>query len=682
MNIKPVILMCVVAAALSCRASVPPQGEIVVYFDTDAPLPAPPGAAELLLIPPLFDTLRVDVYGPGQSSTDTPCAGCTNVFSLDYQKINSGQASIGIIPKPNVTGYRVRARLYRATSTQDGVPTPDSTIDVTTALPPVTSDVLPITLTLPVADVGSPVDALFSAGPVTVGHAESWAGAQPVQCAGSPPPGQVCVPGGAFWMGNPLVVVGGSPGEGATQQRIVILAPFFLDAHEVTVSDFRSRGPTNLVWWTGSDSGNDPLDWCTYSGDPSMNDGLPVNCIDWEWARAYCQEQGADLPSEAQFEYVAGGLASSHFVWGEDTPQCTYARYGVSGYGVLGSGGFQECQTPNFSFGGPLAPERPGRTDRDQLVLPTGTIVDLAGNLDEWTVDDFQPEGSACWPGGILQNPVCSAPSVATQKSVRGASWSDGPSVLAAASRGSGSAIYSVSAFTGFRCARPATASAPDAGTPDASGQPEAGACLLVNVENASPTGPSCDSIDAGACQIADLSGFSPTWSPPTGYHQGLCTLEEITESYNACDGEGSSGPACAAFVEAHGPCFNCINTSFGDARSGPLINLSNGVALNNLGGCLALLEPCNLSCAKAINARLACEAAACVDNCGTNEGNFDNCTAAADECAPDGCLAYVEDANCANTIADQFDRHPGSVCFQQTFGQYYNVVAPIFCGP
>src|SRR6185436_82728 len=93
-----------------------------------------------------------------------------------------------------------------------------------------------VTVFLPTDAVGRPIGTLDDPIPADlrapgISAVGTWPGARRVPCQGMANPGEVCVPGGAFWMGNPLLSVGD-----ATRQRLVVLSPFFIDSAEVTVA--------------------------------------------------------------------------------------------------------------------------------------------------------------------------------------------------------------------------------------------------------------------------------------------------------------------------------------------------------------------------------------------------------------------------------------------------------------
>lgn len=461
-------LVCVAgAAASSCAhhtATLPPNGQLVLYVDTDAPLPAPIGsslgAGEP---PPLFDRLRIDVVPPGASE---PCAVCSHEFDVDRDLVGQGRASIGVTPPVGATGYRVRVRLFRAAFVEEGEPRADATLETVASLPPIASEGLTeVTVVLHTDDVARPVGTLDDpvapiAGRPSGALVGTWAPAHRRPCAGAAGDGEVCVPGGAYWMGNPLTRLF-FPLE-APRLRLVALSPFFLDATEVTVERLRdAHGATDR-----DPMRYDPLDGlpgpplhCTYQNASSDTDDLPVNCISWERARAFCATRGGDLPTEAQFQYVAGGLASRLYVWGDDPPSCDDAVYARSDF-----------IAPELRCPGQWV-EPAGSGKRDRLVVPGGgVILDVAGNVTERLLDRFQQPQESCWGTGVFHDPVCTTgsanPSFAGRHSLATGSFVASGAALAAAARGpdydftaalrhpAGGPLAPAVTSAGFRCAR------------------------------------------------------------------------------------------------------------------------------------------------------------------------------------------------------------------------------------
>ena len=169
----------------------------------------------------------------------------------------------------------------------------------------------------------------------------------------------------------------------------------------------------------------------TWTPSPGANESRPVNCVNFWEAYAFCVWDGGFLPSEAEWEYAAaGGGEQREYPWGAADPGSAnaYAIYGCN-Y-PLGSG---SC------LGGPA---------------PVGTATlgvgrwgqrNLAGNVNEWTLDSF---GGYVTPCTDCANLDPSSPRV-----VRGGYFDDDARYLLPTSR-TDDAPESRSACIGFRCAR------------------------------------------------------------------------------------------------------------------------------------------------------------------------------------------------------------------------------------
>jgi sulfatase modifying factor 1 len=444
----------VAAAACSDHTSLlPPAGQILLYFDTDAPLPTTDPSAP----PPLFDRVRYDAISAADA---TACDACTREFDVSAELVQSG-ASIGILA-PFSGGAQMRVRLFRAAVTNAGEPPLDSTIDVTFQLPPIPEEgIVELTALLHVSDVGHPVGTTSPAallqGRPNPSLVETWPGAQATPCNGEPPPGYACVPGGAYWMGNPVLslVIGEGPGSMGIQ-RLVALSPFFVRTREVSVAEYRDSGQPAPLPWSGQRTGAHQ-DYCTFTTTPGPWDTYPVNCLTWQQAHDFCNAAHAELPTEAEFEFAAGGLAGHDFPWGDDPPSCADAVIARGGYGVFVVSD-SDC-LPHGSQGGP---EPVGTGARDHLLLGSSTVDGLVGNVSEFARDMWQRETDPCWNApGLYTNPVClrRSPEDASVYDVviRGGEWADGVLSAEAAQRGPfGLQGSTVSTQTGFRCAIPA----------------------------------------------------------------------------------------------------------------------------------------------------------------------------------------------------------------------------------
>ncbi len=419
----PLLGLAVYALAVACGGgTLPPAGQLVVHIATDAPLPAAPGEPAPA-IPPLFDRIRVSVYEPGaiQSASPAPCVGCVGDFAVDSTKMAKGEVSFGVVLRTETPGYVARLDMFRTVATSLGDPIPRATVTKYIALPPIATDgVIHVGAFLNVDDVGKPVGSLKAPVPPLTsappyGKVGTWPGATRVPCNGQ----QVTV--SAF-----------------RSSALAIIDPKFKVATDPL---------DGSIGWSLYDLAY----WCTYTTDVAKNEQLAVNCVSWAKAEEFCKTRGADLPTEAQFEYVATGLASNLYIWGNDPPTCADTVITRGGVGAFGSSG-NDCNL-NGRNGGVAAP---GNGVRDRLQLGGVTIVDLVGNVSEWTIDKWQRTTEPCWDSPLLFNPKCAtvSPIDGDIQVIRGGSWPVTKGEAQSAQRNPKAGLARPQ--TGFRCARPA----------------------------------------------------------------------------------------------------------------------------------------------------------------------------------------------------------------------------------
>ncbi len=235
------------------------------------------------------------------------------------------------------------------------------------------------------------------------------------------------VPGGTFTMGSDVHYQ-----EEAPAHRVRVDG-FWIDVFEVTNADFAAfveetgyvtvaerpldpadypgapaenlvpgslvftptAGPVDLrhlsQWWTWVPGAS----WQHPEGARSNLSGRgdhPVVHVAHEDAQAYAAWTGAELPSEAQWEYAArGGLDGAEFTWGDE--KCP-------GSAILAN-----------TWDGPDFPWRSTREDGCAGTSPVGAfpsngfgLYDMAGNVWEWTEDWYtashppQSDSSCCGP--------------------------------------------------------------------------------------------------------------------------------------------------------------------------------------------------------------------------------------------------------------------------------------------
>ena len=499
----------------ACAPSAPSRDELVVILDTDAPVPS------------WVDHLHVEVY-------DAAGTSLVSQRDYAFPDPADWPFSFGMHPSSGEGGVAARLRVRAYNSTRpisiwsaavsgatfapgdpdgyDPVYTIDRVVNVATAQGSgvvqaritlrgdclgVPADVVAGTTCLdtPGQSVPAPVEAVapFSTtvAPSVVG---SWAAAAPVDCtvAARAESGaydeELSVPGGIYVMGDArddhaIPDVGNML---EYPERIVQVSPFLFDRYEVSVGRFRAamQDATNpFVPPTEPNVPDAPVDcgdevnyrFCTWRGAAATPDAtldaLPLNCVDDTTAQAFCQWEGGDLPSEAQWEYAAAQAfreVKSFYPWAEATVSCDIASYGrwnvdlqtgECGHGV-------ECGLlpVNAPFGGgPASPDCTGADcARDVTPAPPGHggFVGLAGNVSEWVLDYNFAFDAPCWQNAPRLDPVCSDTTDNPTRMYRGGSWMTAGLLTANSLRTGGIAeapLLAQYGAVGFRCARKGT---------------------------------------------------------------------------------------------------------------------------------------------------------------------------------------------------------------------------------
>lgn len=212
--------------------------------------------------------------------------------------------------------------------------------------------------------------------------------------------GMIHFSGGTFIMGNDAERI-----EAPAHETYV--APFYMDMCPVT----------NEAYNSFCDASDHPRS--KFDKDPRYN-GLaqPVVGVTYDDAMAYAAWVGKQLPTEAQWEFAARGTTQRKYPWGSAEPDSVLANFG------------EHVGCPSIV------------SLHDDGATPEG-LLDMAGNVYEWTRDPFVPYGAMRTnPEGAQKEP---------RRTCRGGAWDSSADALRASHR-MGQFPKSALATIGFRC--------------------------------------------------------------------------------------------------------------------------------------------------------------------------------------------------------------------------------------
>lgn len=216
-------------------------------------------------------------------------------------------------------------------------------------------------------------------------------------------------------------------------QHTVNLPAYWMDKYLVTNAQYAR--------FVAATSHRPPLDWKD-SKIPNGEAMRPVTMVTWFDATAYAKWAGKRLPAEAEWEKAGRGTDGRRWPWGNKMESERLNTY------------YNKGSATNVNA-------------HPNGASPYG-LMDMAGNVDEWTADDFAPYPGAHAPVDLFQGKVAVATSekdkemkvvdmvpVSTKgryKVLRGGSWKGDPFSTATYHRTPAWANYA-SDFYGFRCA-------------------------------------------------------------------------------------------------------------------------------------------------------------------------------------------------------------------------------------
>jgi formylglycine-generating enzyme required for sulfatase activity len=260
------------------------------------------------------------------------------------------------------------------------------------------------------------------------------------------------IPGATFHMGSKGA--GDTPSDETTASDApndVAVQTFCLDTTEVTTSAYSKCAACERTG-TASFEGLTPNGRAFESQfcNAASNADHPINCVDWEQAKGYCDRIGKRLPTEAEWELAARGPAARTYAWGEGAPSAS--RLNACGAecnrmlterlekignaaGSQGHGAEMYADDDGAEATASVGHYPDGRT-------PEG-VLDLAGNVWEWTASPYCP-----YP--YQDNASCGD----SRRVLRGGGWDTTRSSDVRAARRYPSAPLARGKSIGFRCAK------------------------------------------------------------------------------------------------------------------------------------------------------------------------------------------------------------------------------------
>jgi len=223
-------------------------------------------------------------------------------------------------------------------------------------------------------------------------------------------------------------------GERSGDRYKVKVPKFYIDKYKVTNEQYcRFLNDGNPGYWNSAPWSNITRDEV---GQFVVEDGKakwPVIAVNWYQAAGYAEWAGKRLPTEAEWEFAAGGPEGRKYPWGNEPPDPNRG-YSLTSGDYMPVDAFPAGATPDGIFG-------------------------LAGNAAEWCADFYSHENYDKAPdGGLLTNPrgpTMGNPDQGYPRMFKGFCQGRSPELLTCTKRHARAPL--LTAAIGFRCVKGCT---------------------------------------------------------------------------------------------------------------------------------------------------------------------------------------------------------------------------------
>lgn len=209
-------------------------------------------------------------------------------------------------------------------------------------------------------------------------------------------------------------------------QHQVYLSAYEISRYEITNAQYRAFVKAMNRPTPRGHSGEKTWEDETLNGDTQ-----PVVGVTWFDAQAFAEWIGGSLPTEAQWERAARGTAARVYPWGDTPPKARqHANFARRYNRPMPVGQFPKGESPDG-------------------------IADLAGNVWEWCLDEYNPTVYERNGKGVSQNPLnLRFRDVLRARVIRGGAWDVGRAFLRSSLRFKFYPLDSTHTI-GFRVVRP-----------------------------------------------------------------------------------------------------------------------------------------------------------------------------------------------------------------------------------